>query len=231
MIRSAAKNWQDVAVVTSPADYQPILDELRAAGELSRATKWKLAKQAFQVTADYDRAIVARLARLSQVGGTAEILPPVLDIRVPRRMSLRYGENPHQQAALYASGTQGIAGAEQLHGKELSYNNLVDLDACWQLVCEFSNPAAAIVKHTNPAGCAEQASLAEAYRKALECDPVSAFGGVIGLNREVDRETATEMAKLFVEAIAAPSYSEAALKVLQAKKNLRLVRVTSTQDK
>jgi phosphoribosylaminoimidazolecarboxamide formyltransferase/IMP cyclohydrolase len=227
MIRSAAKNWQDVAIVTSPADYQPILDELRAAGSLSRETKWKLAKQAFQMTAGYDRAISARLA---QVDSAPEVLPAVLDIRVPRSMSLRYGENPHQQAALYASGATGIAGAEQLHGKELSYNNLVDLDACWYLVCEFSNPAAAIIKHTNPAGCAEQPSLVEAYRKALECDPVSAFGGVIGFNREVDEETAAGVARLFVEAIAAPAYSSAALAILQAKKNIRLVRVTSARD-
>jgi phosphoribosylaminoimidazolecarboxamide formyltransferase/IMP cyclohydrolase len=117
-----------------------------------------------------------------------------------------------------------------LHGKELSYNNLVDLDACWQLVCEFSSPAAAIIKHTNPAGCAEQSSLAAAYRKALECDPVSAFGGVVGLNREVDEETAAEMAKLFVEAIAAPAYSETALTILQAKKNIRLVKVVPAAD-
>lgn len=227
MIRSAAKNWQDVAIVTSPADYQPILEELRASGKLSRETKWKLAKQAFGTTADYDRAISARLA---QVGAEPEPLPPVLDIRTPRRMSLRYGENPHQQAALYASGASGIAGAEQLHGKELSYNNLVDLDACWELVSEFSNPAAAIIKHTNPAGCAEQSTLAEAYRKALECDPVSAFGSVIGLNREVDEEAAVELAKLFVEAIAATGYSAAALEILQAKKNIRLVRVTSAHD-
>jgi phosphoribosylaminoimidazolecarboxamide formyltransferase/IMP cyclohydrolase len=232
MIRSAAKNWQDVAIVTSPADYQPILDELRASRKLSRETKWKLAKQAFQTTANYDRAISARLARVTGVPerSAAEELPAVLDISVPRRMPLRYGENPHQQAALYAAGTAGIAGAEQLHGKELSFNNLVDLDACWQLVCEFSGPAAAIIKHTNPAGCAEQVSLAEAYRKALECDPVSAFGGVIGLNREVDEETAAELAKLFVEAIAAPAYSGAALGILQAKKNLRLVRVTPADD-
>jgi phosphoribosylaminoimidazolecarboxamide formyltransferase / IMP cyclohydrolase len=231
MIRSAAKNWQDVAIVTSPADYTPILDELRTAGKLSRDTKWRLAKQAFQTTADYDRAISARLA---QVGAEPEIInepvPAVLDIRTPRRMSLRYGENPHQQAALYAAGSNGIAGAEQLHGKELSYNNLVDLDATWQLVSEFSGPAAAIIKHTNPAGCAENSSLAEAYRKALECDPVSAFGGVIGLNREVDEETATELAKLFVEAIAAPAYSDAALQILRAKKNIRLVRVTPAND-
>jgi phosphoribosylaminoimidazolecarboxamide formyltransferase/IMP cyclohydrolase len=228
MIRSAAKNWQDVAIVTSPSDYQLILEELRVSGEVSRETKWRLAKQAFQTTADYDRAISARLA---QVGNAREILPRVLDIRASRRMALRYGENPHQEAALYASGAMGIAGAEQLHGKELSYNNLVDLDACWQLVCEFSSPAAAIIKHTNPAGCAEQSSLAAAYRKALECDPVSAFGGVVGLNREVDEETAAEMAKLFVEAIAAPAYSETARTILQAKKNIRLVKVVPAADR
>jgi len=227
MIRSAAKNWQDVAIVTSAADYEPILEELRTAGSLSRDTKWRLAKQAFQTTADYDRAISAKLA---QMGTVPEALPPVLDIRVPRRISLRYGENPHQQAALYATGTTGIAGAEQLHGKELSYNNLVDLDACWQLVCEFSQPAVAIIKHTNPAGCAEQASLVEAYKKALECDPVSAYGGVIGLNREVDEATAAELAKLFVEAIAAPAYSNAALAILQARKNIRLVKVINVED-
>jgi phosphoribosylaminoimidazolecarboxamide formyltransferase / IMP cyclohydrolase len=227
MIRSAAKNWQDVAVVTSPLDYQPILEELRVAGKLSRETKWKLAKQAFQTTAYYDRAISGRLALVDSMPGS---MPEVRDIRVPRRTVLRYGENPHQHAALYASGATGIAGAEQLHGKELSYNNLVDLDACWQLVCEFSDPAAAIVKHTNPAGCAEQSSLAEAYRKALACDPVSAFGGVIGFNREVNEETASEMSRLFVEAIAAPSYTDAALTILRAKKNLRLVRIVSAHD-
>ena len=227
MIRSAAKNWQDVAIVTSALDYQPILDELKQFGALSRETKWCLACDAFRVTANYDRAISAKL---SQIGREAEPLPPVLDLRVPRRMALRYGENPHQQAALYSAGSMGIAGCEQLHGKELSYNNLVDLDACWQLVTEFSAPAAAIIKHTNPAGCGENASLAEAYRLALACDPVSAFGGVIGLNREVDEETATEVAKLFVEAIAAPAFSSGALAILQAKKNLRLVRVTPTVD-
>ena len=223
MIRSAAKNWQDVAILTSPADYAPVLDEVRATGGVSKETKWRLAVKAFQTTAAYDRAISARLA---QIGKAPEELPSILDIRAPRRFTLRYGENPHQQAALYTSGGTGIAGAEQLHGKELSYNNLVDLDACWQLVCEFQHPAAAIVKHTNPAGCAEQSSLAQAYLKALECDPVSAFGGVIGLNREVDEDTAAGIAKLFVEAIAAPAFSAEALKILQAKKNLRLVRVS-----
>ena len=227
MIRSAAKNWQDVAIVTSPADYDRIAEELQIHGSLSRETKWELAKKAFETTAAYDRAISARL---TLVNAEPETLPAVLDIRIPRKMSLRYGENPHQQAALYSSGQSGIAGAEQLHGKELSYNNLVDLDAAWQLICEFSQPAVAIIKHTNPAGCAEQSSLAEAYRKALDCDPVSAFGGVIGLNREVDEETAVEMSKLFVEAIAAPDYSSDALRILRGKKNIRLVRVVSAEE-
>ena len=145
-------------------------------------------------------------------------------------MDLRYGENPHQSAALYGRPRQGIAGAAQLHGKELSYNNLVDLDAGWQLVNEFERPAVAIIKHTNPCGCAEQETLAEAYRKAFEADPVSAYGGVIGINRTVDEETARELAKTFLEAIAAPDYTAEALAVLTAKKNLRLMRVAAGTD-
>lgn len=229
MIRAAAKNYQDVAVVTSPEDYKIILDEMRrSGGSLSVETKWELAKKAFRTTADYDSAITARLA---QVGAEPKLLPSELAIRAPKLMDLRYGENPHQSAALYGRRGAGVAGAEQLQGKELSYNNLVDLDAAWQLACEFSGPAVAIIKHTNPCGCAEQDTLVEAYRKALECDPVSAFGGVIGINRAVDEETAREMARLFVEAIAAPDYSEAARAVFAAKKNLRLMRVAPGLDR
>jgi phosphoribosylaminoimidazolecarboxamide formyltransferase/IMP cyclohydrolase len=227
MIRSAAKNFQDVAVVVSPADYPAIHKEMSASGgSVSRETCWRLARKAFQTTADYDSAISARLA---QVDG-ATVLPEVLQVRAPKLLDLRYGENPHQAAALYGTRGVGIAGAEQLHGKELSYNNLVDLEAAWQLVGEFSSPAAAIIKHTNPAGCAEQAALAESYRKAFECDPVSAFGGVIGFNREVDEETAREIGKTFVEAIAAPGYSAEALALLGVKKNLRLMRVTAIPE-
>ena len=215
MIRSGAKNYQDVAVVTTPADYPAILGELRAhAGELSRETKWRLAQKAFRTTADYDRAISARLSPME-----------VLDIRAPKLMDLRYGENPHQQAVLYGTPGKGIAGAAQLHGKELSYNNLVDLDAAWQLVQEFAQPAAAIIKHTNPCGVGEQESLVESYKMAFACDPVSAFGGVIGFNGEVDEATAREVAKTFVEAIAAPAYTAEAMGVLTAKKNLRLMQV------
>ena len=227
MIRSAAKNHQDVAVVVSPTDYAGILAELNErGGGLSPETHWRLAKKAFRTTADYDAAISARLEQVDASGP----LPLDLNIRAPKLMSLRYGENPHQQAALYGKRGVGIAGGEQLHGKELSYNNLVDLDAVYQLVMEFGGPAVAIVKHTNPCGCAEQATLVDAYRKALECDPVSAYGGVIGINRTVDAETATELAKLFVEAIAAPDFSPEALAILTAKKNLRLMRVQAADE-
>ena len=202
MIRAAAKNYQDVAVVTSPADYGSLIEELRANdGSLSRETHWNLAKKAFATTAAYDRAITLRLA---EIPPTNEPLRAILDIRAPRSIALRYGENPHQSAALYASGKTGIAGAEQLHGKELSYNNLVDLDAAWQLIGEFDAPASAIIKHTNPCGCAEDSSLVQSYRRAFEADPISAYGGVLAFNREVDPETAEEIAKTFIEAIAAP---------------------------
>jgi len=227
MLRAAAKNYRDVAAVVSPGDYDAIIDEMRTlGGALSYDTRWRLARKAFRTTADYDAAISARLEQVD----AADPLPPDLSLRMPKLMDLRYGENPHQRAALYGKRGQGIAGAEQLHGKELSYNNLVDLDAAWQLVSEFAQPAAAIVKHTNPCGCAERGSLAEAYRTALECDPVSAYGGVIGLNRAMDEETAREISKTFIEAIAAPDYSPEALALLGAKKNLRLMRVAAGAD-
>jgi len=223
MIRAAAKNWQDVAIVVSPNEYAAIIGEMTAGGgSLSQETHWRLAKKAFATTAAYDRAVSNRLAEIPPTG---ETLPAVLDIRVPRAIALRYGENPHQSAALYATGKSGIAAAQQLHGKELSYNNLVDLDAAWQLVHEFDQPASAIIKHTNPCGCAESATLAESYRRAFEADPVSAFGGVLAFNGAIDAETAEEIAKTFVEAIAAPDYSADAINILTAKKNLRLLRV------
>ncbi len=236
MIRAAAKNYQDVAVVTSPSDYIQLLTELQSNdGSLSLNTHWNLAKKAFAITAAYDAAITARLESIA-ISGDSFVdqptpLPQTLSIRQPLKMSLRYGENPHQQAALYSSGAGGVAGAEQLQGKELSYNNLVDLDAAWQLINEFSDPACAIIKHTNPCGCAEQKTLAMAYRKALEADPVSAFGGVLAFNRELDAETATELAKIFTECIAAPAFSIEALAVLALKKNLRLVRVTPSDER
>jgi phosphoribosylaminoimidazolecarboxamide formyltransferase / IMP cyclohydrolase len=229
MIRAAAKNFQDVAVVVAPEQYEALSAELAEnKGSLSAATHWRLAQEAFSRTAAYDNAVAARLARVDAAGqdtGESELLPSRLRITANRTASLRYGENPHQQAALYSFENGGVAAGKQLHGKELSYNNLVDLDAAWQLALEFDGVAAAIIKHTNPCGCAEQAALVDAYRLALEADPVSAFGGVLAFNRELDEETAREVSKLFAEAIAAPSFSREALGILTAKKNLRLVQV------
>lgn len=237
MIRSAAKNFQDVAVVTSPADYESIADEMSSAGgELSARTKWRLAQKAFATTAAYDSAIASTLEKVT-ANGRFEFLaessfPDTLRLSFGKVLDLRYGENPHQKAAMYSDGSgAGIANAQQLQGKELSYNNIVDLQAAWDLVQEFSEPVCTIIKHTNPCGTATGTTLREAYTKALECDPVSAFGGVIGVNRSIDAEAAEEMAKLFVEAIAAPNFDEAAKAKFAAKKNLRLVEVKHTNEK
>ncbi len=223
MLRSAAKNFEDVAVVTSPADYPALIEELAAnAGSLTRDTRWRLAKQAFATTAAYDSAIATTLESLE----SPEALPQTIRLIQSQSTPLRYGENPHQQAALYTDGTgTGIAAARQLQGKELSYNNLVDLDACWELVSEFDEPAVVIIKHTNPCGASTGATVLEAYTRALAADPVSAFGGVLGINREVDAAAAEEIAKLFVEAIVAPAFTPEALSRFAAKKNLRLIQI------
>jgi phosphoribosylaminoimidazolecarboxamide formyltransferase / IMP cyclohydrolase len=240
MVRSAAKNFEDVAIVTRVSDYGPLVEELRAKnGVLGRATRWRLAKQAFALTAAYDAAIASTLEKIEEAPDAhapaaleTEALPQTLRIAMPRKQTLRYGENPHQRAALYADGSAlGVAGARQLQGKELSFNNLVDLDACWELAQEFDEPAVVIVKHTNPCGAATGTSVLEAYKKALASDPVSAFGGVIGINREVDGEAAEAIAKLFVEAIAAPAFTEQALARFAAKKNLRLVEVKAAPER
>jgi len=232
MVRSAAKNFQSVGVVTDAADYAPIVAELREKGGLSLATRLTLAKKAYARTARYDGEIATELERLSANGGvsigTLEKLPERIHIAIERRQTMRYGENPHQAAALYIPAgrpAMGLAGAKQLQGKELSYNNLVDLDAAYGLVMEFGRPGVAIIKHNNPCGAAEQESMREAYVKALACDPVSAFGGVLAFNRPLDAETAEEVAKLFVECIAAPAYEPGALAKFASKKNLRLLEL------
>ena len=237
MIRSAAKNFQDVAVVTSPADYEAIADEMaKSGGELSAGTKWRLAQKAFATTAAYDSAIASTLERVS-ANGRFEFhpeagFPQTLRLAFSKIMDLRYGENPHQKAAMYSDGSgTGVANGRQLQGKELSYNNIVDLQAAWDLAQEFEEPVCAIIKHSNPCGAATGKTLVQAYKKALECDPVSAFGGVIGVNRTVDGEAAEEMAKLFLEAIAAPSFDEAAKAKFAAKKNLRLVEIRPAPQK
>jgi phosphoribosylaminoimidazolecarboxamide formyltransferase/IMP cyclohydrolase len=238
MVRSAAKNFVDVAIVTAAADYAAIAEEMAAnGGAVGRATRWRLAKAAFATTAAYDAGIATALESISapEAHGVPavfdrEAIPETLRIVEPCKAVLRYGENPHQQAALYVDGSgRGIAGAKQLQGKELSYNNLVDLDACWELAREFDEPAVAIIKHTNPCGAATGATVLEAYKRALESDPVSAFGGVIGINREVDGAAAEEIAKLFVEAIVAPNFTADALARFAAKKNLRLLEIAAGQ--
>jgi phosphoribosylaminoimidazolecarboxamide formyltransferase/IMP cyclohydrolase len=238
MVRSAAKNFEDVAIVTRTADYSDLIRELKSTqGALSRETRWRLARQAFSLTAAYDSAIANTLDQIAARGDAAPApdapaspdtspLPTTLRINLPLAQSLRYGENPHQRAALYSDGSGlGVAGARQYQGKELSFNNLVDLEACWELTQEFDDPMVAIIKHTNPCGAATGDSILEAYTKALACDPVSAFGSVIGINRPVDGYAAEEIAKLFVEAIAAPSFTAEARERFAAKKNLRLVEV------
>ena len=242
MVRSAAKNFNDVAIVTSVGDYAAVSEELAAnSGSLRLATRWRLAKAAFAVTAAYDSAIATALESIHEPAAQGE--PAVFDteamaptIRVIDTLKnvLRYGENPHQHAALYVDGSgRGVASAKQLQGKELSYNNIVDMDACWNLVSEFDatkDAAVAIIKHTNPCGAATGATVLDAYRRALECDPVSAFGSVIGINRPVDAEAAEEIAKLFVEAIIAPSFTPEAVARFSSKKNLRLLEIVSSQS-
>ncbi len=239
MVRSAAKNFEDVAIVPRVEDYPALVEELKAThGGLSRETRWRLAKQAFATTAAYDSAIAGTLEQIAEAPEAEKpaapdttAFPTTLRLNFGLAQSLRYGENPHQRAALYSDGSgRGIAGATQLQGKELSFNNLVDLDACWELAQELhagdgEQPAVAIIKHTNPCGAASGATVLEAYKKALECDPVSAFGGVIGINQAVDGAAAEEIAKLFVEAIVAPSFTAEARQRFAAKKNLRLVEI------
>lgn len=237
MVRSAAKNFESVSVITNPEDYPRVLEELRPSRELSLVTRLDLARKAFAQTARYDSEIATQLERLSanhelHLARSAERLPLRLHYALERQQPMRYGENPHQQAALYVPAGRpraGFAAARQHQGKELSYNNLVDLDAAWLLVREFSAPAVAIIKHNNPCGAAEHANLAEAYRRALACDPISAFGGVIAFNRVLDAETADEVAQLFVECIVAPGYEPAAQKKLASKKNLRLLEMPAEE--
>jgi phosphoribosylaminoimidazolecarboxamide formyltransferase/IMP cyclohydrolase len=224
MIRSAAKNFEDVTVVVDPADYPLVIEEAhRSGGAVSRETRERLARKAFARTAAYDAAISMELQKRA-----GDMPPHDLQISFPKISDLRYGENPHQKAALYlnpAARGHGLASARQLQGKELSFNNLVDLSAAWDLAGEFPEPVTAIIKHTNPCGIAIGSSLVRSYRRALAVDPVSAFGSVVSFNREVDGETAEELSKLFVEAIAAPGYSKAALDALGRKRNLRVLEI------
>jgi phosphoribosylaminoimidazolecarboxamide formyltransferase/IMP cyclohydrolase len=233
MLRSAAKNFESVTVVCDPADFEGVVKQIERAGDTTLETRLELARKVFATTSRYDGLITMELERLAAADAqvtlqTKPTLPERVHLALRRQQELRYGENPHQAAALYTPADhapQGLAAAKQLQGKELSYNNFVDLEAARSLAAEFKNPAAVIIKHNNPCGTAEQASLREAYLKALACDPVSAFGGVLAFNREVDAATAEEVVKLFVECIAAPSFAARAKEIFSAKKNLRLLEL------
>ena len=244
LLRAAAKNFASVTVVARPEDYEDTLIELETTGGISLDTRRRLATIAFQITALYDTAIAGYLRR----GQEDSAFPEQLSLGLRRLRKLRYGENPHQAAALYgwaqdhgglderadeateqgatrdsAPAVSSVAGSHMLHGKELGYNNLLDLDAALETVASFSPPTAVVIKHTNPCGLACGDTLAQSYTRAHAGDPVSAYGGILGFNREVDEATATEVSQLFYEAIIAPSYSEAALGILTKRKNIRLL--------
>jgi phosphoribosylaminoimidazolecarboxamide formyltransferase/IMP cyclohydrolase len=240
MIRSAAKNFEDVVVIVDPSDYAGVADELDSnGGGVSKATRFKLARRAFETTSRYDAAISDFLEGSVVLDEDddrlrvekSQSLPARLTVFAKKSMDLRYGENPHQRATLYLTSDTagGIAGAEKLQGKELSFNNLIDLDAAWSLAREFNDVACAIIKHTNPCGAATAADAREAFDKARATDPVSAFGGIIGFNRAVTEAAARAISETFFEAIVAPDYEPAALEVFATKKNLRVLRVRSTQ--
>jgi phosphoribosylaminoimidazolecarboxamide formyltransferase/IMP cyclohydrolase len=226
LIRAAAKNHAHVAVLTDPAQYADFLTEFAASGGTTHASRRRLAAAAYARTAAYDAAIAARFAR--ELG---ETFPDHLTIAGTRRQTLRYGENPHQEAALYITDSRaGAANARQVQGKELSYNNLNDTDAALDCVAEFADPAIVIVKHANPCGVAQADSLAKAWSLALRCDPVSAFGGIVACNRTLDEAAAAGIASIFTEVIVAPDATDAALAILAKKKNLRVLLTGALPD-
>ena len=256
MIRSASKNWRDVAVVTDTRLYPQIIEEMQQNdGSLSLETRQRLATLAYTRTASYDLAISSFLAKqlsdddlemlepLNPLGSLSFMesrddesevevdgpLPLFIDLELAKVNDLRYGENPHQKAALYETGQRGgIANARQLHGKEMSFNNYVDAEAAWNLVRDFSETAVAIIKHTNPSGVGVGATNDEAYKRALSTDPVSAFGGIVAFNREVDATVAASVNEVFTEVVLAPSFTKEALEAFQTKKNLRVLEVDAS---
>lgn len=226
MLRSAAKNYPDVTVVVDPDDYDMIISELRQKGEISLETNFRLAKKVFQHTAKYDASISNYLGKI-EGGKKVYKFPETFTFQVKKVQDLRYGENPHQEAAFYKEYVLGepcISNAIQLHGKELSFNNILDVDSAFETVKEFDEPASVIIKHNNPCGVAISKHLVEAFRNARDCDPVSAFGGVVGFNRPIDRETAKELFEIFLEVIIAPGFEDEALEILKKKKDLRILQ-------
>jgi phosphoribosylaminoimidazolecarboxamide formyltransferase / IMP cyclohydrolase len=232
MLRAAAKNYRYVTVVSDPDDYSIILEEMKnTGGKISEDTNFLLAAKVFQLMARYDGAISNYLSSIDK-GGLRKTFPETFNVQFIKAQDLRYGENPHQHAAFYRETDQppaAIAGAHQLQGKELSYNNIMDSDAAWQIVSAFDLPATVIVKHANPCGAAISGSdIAKAFRKAMETDPVSAFGGIVAVNRTIDKEAALDMTKIFLEVIIAPRFDEDARAILSAKKNVRLLEIPRT---
>ncbi|WP_139904624.1 bifunctional phosphoribosylaminoimidazolecarboxamide formyltransferase/IMP cyclohydrolase [Clostridium thermarum] len=219
MLRSSAKNFKDVVVISDVKDYAPIMEEIESNGDVSFETRKRLAGKVFNLTSAYDASISSFLL-------DNEPYPEYYTISYRKAMDLRYGENPHQTAAYYTSTTRNGAmkNFDVLNGKELSYNNLKDLDVAWRVVCEFDEIACCGLKHNSPCGVAIGDTVADAYIKAYECDPTSIFGGIVAVNRKIDKITAEEMVKTFLEVVAAPDYDEAALEVLRTKKNLRVIK-------
>lgn len=223
MIRAAAKNYKFVTVITDPGDYSRVIDELKTHGDTLPETKERLAAKVFIHTAHYDALIAGYFSEKTNIK-----YPDTLTLTYEKKQNLRYGENPHQTAAFYASvkGIEGtLPGCVQLHGKELSYNNIGDTDGALEALKEFDEPTIVAAKHANPCGVSSAPTLAIAFKQAYEADPVSIFGGIVAANREIDAETATEMAKIFLEVIVAPSYSREALDILTRKKNIRLLQL------
>ncbi|MEM2865589.1 MAG: bifunctional phosphoribosylaminoimidazolecarboxamide formyltransferase/IMP cyclohydrolase [Candidatus Hadarchaeales archaeon] len=228
MVRAAAKNYRDVIVVVRPERYGEVLRELREKGDLSEEKRLELAVEAFAHTSSYDSSVQAYLAGLTHDKG----LPPFLGLSYRKVSDLRYGQNPHQRGALYTeTPAWGIASARLHQGKELSFNNLMDLDAALDLLREFEETTAVVIKHTNPCGLASDPEVRRAYVKARECDPISAFGGVVGINRRVDRGTAEEITSTFIEAVVAPSYEPEALEVMKKKTNMRVLELPSFESR
>ncbi|MDI6785804.1 MAG: bifunctional phosphoribosylaminoimidazolecarboxamide formyltransferase/IMP cyclohydrolase [bacterium] len=230
LLRAAAKNFRYVVTLTSPHDYERLIKTLdENQGKIPQEMSFELATKAFMHTANYD-AIISRYLYQQVSIDNKNVFPEILNLSYQKVADLRYGENPHQKAAFYKEipkNEPNVTNAEKLHGKELSFNNILDLDAALEITKEYNEIIAVIIKHTNPCGIATGNTLAQAYRKAYQVDPVSAFGSVLGFNRMVDEETAGEITKTFVEAVIAPDYSKEALDVLQEKKNIRLLKCSS----
>ncbi len=222
MLRSAAKNHKDVAVIVNPDDYTTVIEEMRTSGDLSPDTRWKLALEAFEHTSRYDTVISGYLRSRKE----DLLFPDTLGLQYEKVQELRYGENPNQKAAFYrdpSSTAVCVASSEKLHGKELSYNNILDADAALDILKEFERPTCSVIKHTNPCGVAVSDDIYDAFMKAYACDPKSAFGGIIGVNRTMTPEIASEISKYFVELVVAPEYDEEAFAILSKKKNVRIM--------